>query len=610
MNINIIFESMQKRIWDRREQIYLVAILCGVVLTVVLMYYRAFFGTELTDEAFYVSEAKEMLFGNVPFAYNNSFIALGFAFLLIAIEWVYRLFVPNLEGVVLFTRLCFVTYEILTCGVIFHILQKKTKKSNALLLSGLLLPTVGYLPNFSYNTIPSFTLLLAGCILYDVLEQEAKHKKCLLAVAGFITGIACFANPGWGGALICFAVLIVFREREKKYKLKSLLIFGVGVLAELLVVVIPICIQTSFVELWYGFYRMFINPIPADSMNPYKTWAGVIYSFIGPLRQWVMIFVPTVLFVFLCSQRYIFEEGIKLTKRKCFVLAITVGMFVHMLFLAYQGWGADTRSLWGFSAFCYMIVFLIVGIYKDERLILYLGLYPPMYAVAVIILVSYGATIERFVHAFTIVIPMLYVLLKYQVELVRIVATIITVVFIVSLGYADFHYVYGDDNFHDLTYRVESGVYKGLYTTEARSEDLPELEEYLNSIIGEDEAYAFRDLVPSAYLMVHKGTMCEMSTWEILQHAHHRNSPAPLFDYYRRRDMIPEKIIYIDFGIDENLSIVESDYRYNDWVNAYYDLVEDIDLNDTFFRVMVYQYNGTFDGNYQYWIDKYWELVK
>lgn len=73
--------------------------------------------------------------------------------------------------------------------------------------------------------------------------------------------------------------------------------------------------------------------------------------------------------------------------------------------------------------------------------------------------------------------------------------------------------------------------------------------------------------------------------------------------------MIPDKIIYVDFGRDPNLSIEDPEFRYNDWVNAYYDLVEDVNLNGTYRRIMVYQYNGTFDGDYQYWIDTYYELI-
>lgn len=598
-------------VWGKRENIYTFIVLCGVVLTAVLMYYRAFFGTELTDGAYYVSEAKEILNGNVPFAYNNSSKAVGFTFLLIAVEAVYGLFVPNLEGVFLFCKLCFVTYKIIIAFIVYCILQRKGKKSHALLMAGLLIVVDGYMQLFSYNYVPMFNMLLAGCLLYDVIEQDAPRKKLKIAAAGFLTSIGCFANPGWGVALIVFTTLIIIRISDKKDRINTLVWFYGAVLAEVLIVFVPIAIQTSISELWYGIYRLFINPIPMDAMNPNKTWAGVIDSFRGPLKQWLKIFVPVSIFTFIFSKRYISENNEKLTTGQCATLSVTAAMFLHILYLCYAYRGSTSViQLWGFMAFCYTIVFLVIKTFKNEKIVWYLAIYPPVYAVAEIILLSNGANVGRFVNAYTVLIPILYVLLKNKTELVRIMATLMAGFIIIAYGYAGFHYVYRDGNFHDLTARVESGVYKGNYTTPARAHDLPELEEYLNSIIGEDETYAFRDNVPSAYLMVHTGKVCEISTWDILQHSYHRNSPAVLFDYYRRRDMIPDKIIYIDFGRDENLSIVEEDYRYNDWVNAYYDLVEDIELNETYFHVMVYQYNGTFNGDYQWWIDNYWNLVK
>lgn len=608
------FERLKEKyniVWDKRETIYTIIILCGVIFTAVLMYYRAFFGTELTDGAYYVSEAKEILNGNVPFAYNNSSKAVGFTFLLIAVEAIYGLFVPNLEGVFLFCKLCFVTYKVVIAFFVYWILQRRGKKSHALLMSALLIVVDGYMQLFSYNYVPMFNMLLAGCLLYDVIEQDAPRKKLEIVAAGFLTSIGCFANPGWGVALIVFTALIIIRISDKKDRVSILLWFYGAVIAEVLIVFIPISIQTSVSELWYGLYRLFINPIPMDAMNLNKTWAGVIDSFRGPLKQWIKIFVPVSIFTFFFSKRYISEKNEKLTTGQCVTLSVTAAMLLHILYLCYAYRGnTSVIQLWGFTAFCYSIVFIIIRAFKYEKIVWYLAIYPPIYAMAEIILLSNGATIERFVNAYTVLIPILYVLLKNKSELIRIMATVMTGAVILAYGYAGFHYVYRDDNFHNLTTRVESGVYKGNYTTPARAHDLPELEEYLNRIIGEDETYAFRDNVPSAYLMVHTGKVCEISTWDILQHSYHRNSPAVLFDYYRRRDMIPDKIIYIDFGRDANLSIVEDDYRYNDWVNAYYDLVEDIELNETYFHVMVYQYNGTFDGDYQWWIDNYWELVK
>ena len=600
-----------KKLWERREDIYTGLIFLSVVFTIILMYYRAFFGTELTDEAYYVSEAKEMLNGNIPFAYNNSSKALGFTFLLIPIEALYKLFVPDFTGMFLFTRLCFVTYKVAIWSWVYSIFLRKLKKSHALLLSALLLPINGYLQNFSYNTIPELTMFLAGCLLYDVIEQDVTHKKVKLIVAGFMAGIACFANPGWAVALIVFIVLMLSYVRGKFEKIRILSYFSCAFFMQVFIVIVVISIRTSFSEFWYGFYRLFIDPIPTDPINPYKTWGGVIDSFRGPLKQWITFFVPVSIFTFIFSSKYVSEDGKKLSKKQYVLLSITSAMFLHLTYISYTNRGTTNLPyMWAFAAFGYMIVFMLTRIYREEKIIWYLGIYPLIYTVAEILFLSNNANIGRFTNAYTILIPILYVLLKNKSKLVRILAIILVSTLIVSLGYVDFHYIYRDENFHSLNYKVQSGVYKGIYTTKARSKDLPEFEKYLNSIIGEDETYAFRDNVPSAYLMVHKGKVCDISTWDILQHSYQRNSPAILFDYYRRRDMIPDKIIYVDFGRDANLSIIEPEYRYNDWVNEYYDLVEDIELNDTYFHVMVYQYNGTFDGDYQWWIDTYWELIK
>lgn len=599
------------KIWDKRETVYTFVLLCGVIMTAALMYVRAFYGTELTDEAYYVAEAKEMLNGNIPYAYASYTQATGFLFILIAIEAVYKLFVPDLTGVFLFSRLCFVTCKVLACFVVYRVLERRTKKYHALLLSAIILPMWGYLQNFSYNTIPQLMMLMAGCLLYDVIEQDAPYKKTKTIISGFITAIGCFANPGWGVALIVFVFLILFRVSDKKEKARMLALFLGAVLTEVFVVAVPIVIQTSFSKLWYGFYRLFINPIPVDSLNTDKAWAGVVNSFIEPVKMWIKIFIPVVLISFAFSRRYISENGEKLSKRQCLTLSITAGLLVHLRYLSYEDRGNTSFVYnWAFGVFCYMLIYMVTKHYKEEKIIWYLGLYPVMFAVAEIMLVSVGADIGRFVNVYTVTIPVLCVLFKHKVELIRIASTIIAVLLIISYGYVDFHYVYRDENFRALDYKVQSGVYKGIYTTEARSEDLPELEEYLNSVIEEGDTYAFRDNVPGAYLMIHKGTVCDISTWDALQYSYHRNSPAQLFDYYRVRDMIPDKIIYVDFGRDENLSIEDPEYRYNDWVNAYYDLVQDIDLNETFYHVMVYQYNGTFDGDYQYWIDMYWEPVE
>lgn len=601
-----------KEIWCKREKIYILLIWSGVALIIALMFYRVFFGTEITDEAHYVSEAKEMLNGNIPFACNNSSKALGFAFLLIPVIAIYKSFVPDLAGIFLCTRLCFVIYKVIIWYVIYRVFQRRLNKTHALLVSALIIPgcTIGYIQNFSYNTVPVLNMFLAGCLLFDIIEQNAPHKWEKILAAGFMTGIACFANPGWTVALLVFLTIILIRITDPREKMRMITLFCIAFMAEVLIVTVPICIQTSFADFWEGVYLLFINPIPVDPLNPGKTLESIITSFKGVVKNWIVIFVPVCSVTYIFSRTYIYEDGRKLSKRQYMIFSITIAMFFCLGYIAYM-YKEDGNLLYqlGFAACGYMIVFAMAGAFKEEKLIWYLGIYPLLYTLAAIIMLSYSAGVSRFINSYTILPLIIFTLLKNKSELVRLFATVIAIMIIVSLGYANFHYIYRDAKFEDLNFKVESGVYKGLYTSQARANDLPELEEYLNKIIDEDDTYAFRDNVPSAYLMMHKGKVCEISTWDALQYSYNRNSPSLLFDYYKRRSMIPDKIIYVDYGRDDKLSIEDPEYRYNDWVNEYYDLVEDIELNETFSRVMVYQYNGTFDGDYQYWIDAYWKLV-
>ena len=67
--------------------------------------------------------------------------------------------------------------------------------------------------------------------------------------------------------------------------------------------------------------------------------------------------------------------------------------------------------------------------------------------------------------------------------------------------------------------------------------------------------------------------------------------------------------MYIDWGRDDELSAEDPDFRYNDWLNAYYTQQEEVALDGTFRRVLVYRYNGTFDGDIQRWVDQYYNVV-
>lgn len=595
--------------WNKKEKAYDWLVFAGCALSVIMMYARVFFGTEITDEAYYIADALGMLNGNVPFVFNNASKITGSFFLLIPQLFIYRLFVPDCEGVFLFTRLSFVTFRLIILFVIYLIIRKSAKRSHALLLIGLMIPCYGGgIQNYSYNTVPFWLCLLTAFILYDAIEQNAKHAQLEIIISGFLSAVTCIANPGYGMAVIVFLAIIFLRIKEKKVRCRYLLEYLAGALLGGFIVFLPIIFLTSIQELWYGLYRLYIEPFPVKPLV-YKDWHGIILELKEYTKVIGIVFVATWILVYMFSKRYICENEKRLSDRECALLAVTSGILADILCI-FLKFGTDLLvCILGFLALLSLIPFCILKLYKGNSLFYYIGVYPILYSIAEIILVASGAGIGRFYYSFPVLIIIFMVLLDSKSELIRVVTTISIVVCILQIGFADFKHIYRDDGITALDYKVENGVYKGVYTSASRLNDLPELEAYLNSVIEEDEIYAFRDNVPGAYLMMHHGIECEISTWDIMQYSYGRNTPAIVFDYYKRRNMIPDKIVYIDYGRDANLSIEDANFRYNDFVNEYYDLVEDIRLNDTFYHVMVFKNNGSFDGNYDYWINTYYEIL-
>jgi len=163
----------------------------------------------------------------------------------------------------------------------------------------------------------------------------------------------------------------------------------------------------------------------------------------------------------------------------------------------------------------------------------------------------------------------------------------LTIFLIILCEVNGLRYVYRDDDLKALTYRVTNGVFKGIYTSEQNAKDTMELEEYIKNITQKDDYIAFRDNVPVGYLFMN-GHICDIRTWDCMQYTYGMNDPAALYSYYERREKIPDKIIYVDYGRDQTLSIDKSDFLYNIFVKDNYKLESDIKFNDTYKRVMLF----------------------
>ncbi len=579
-------------------------VLSAVLLAAAAMLAKAFFGTELTDEAYYVADALGMLRGNLPYVYNDFSLGTGSAFLLIPPLWIYEMLVPDGEGVFLFSRISFLAFHLACIAGIYLLLKRHVRRLNAMLFALILIPFINQgIMNYSYNTIPAILFCLVALLLFDGVEDPRRGSAAESFAAGFFSGIAVFANPGYAFAVLFFLILIPLRS-AKKSRLRNLLSYIAGGVLEILAVFTPLLCISGAEALWQGLEPMFTDKFPV----PPQSSEGLLSKL--TIFAWVagrMAVVLTLGFLSVSAllSRKTGKKGGK--EEKDLALRLTMALtvcFYSLLYLIVQA-SDDVPCRFGVLAAILFALTLLRRQDRDFPLLYYCGIYPILYVWMQVLLISTSDTVVRFWACLPVLFAILLLLLEKGEKPVRTAAFAAVLLCTFLQGYTLLRFPYRDAQTGELTARVESGVYKGIRTTPERARDLPELEEYLNSVVGGDERYAFLDNVPCAYLMMHGGQMCDISSWDVLNYSYGRNMPSKLFDYYRRRGAVPDVIVYIDIGRDPEMSIENEEYRFNDFVLAYYDMTEETKPNATFSHVMVFRYAGGFDGDIERWIEDY-----
>ena len=578
--------------------LYELFLLLCCIASAVLLYVRAFYGVDLTDESFYLSEGLTALQGNLPYAFANMHFSVKGYFLFFPQLWLYRWLVPSLEGVVLFSRLSFLTFRLLILFFFWRLLKKHFPRSDALLITAYSVIYVGSsILNYSYNTIPILLLPVAALLLYDVLEKAGGYSAGKLLLTGFLSSLCVFAHASASMAVLTFLVLILLRS-NRGCRGRNVLLYAVGGIAEILLVFLPILFQTGWAALWEGlwsFAEPYLPDLSSTALGETLLW--------GLSRILILAIGVGLLFVarwlWRCLQKW--QDGKNRANRLNFLLLLSliVGLPAMALVMEYRYYG----DCIGILVTVYTIFFLCTGVPQKDKIFWYFGVYPLLISFSLAFLTGTNSPLGRFGFSTTAIFGILLILLRSDEKRIRRATVLVTLLLMALTLFCQIRFVYRDEPLAELTTRVESGIYKSLYTTEEQAKDIPELEQYLNSVIEPGEKVAFRDNVPGAYLMNQNGLPWDLKTWDCMQYSYGWNSPRKLYAYYERMDSIPDKIIYIDFGRDDCLSIESDWFRYNDFVNEYYDLTEDICLNDTFYHILVYENNGCFDGDYEAWLN-------
>lgn len=575
---------LEKILSDRKFMLLLQVLFVGVCFG--FLVYRVYFGIDFTDEGWYVAEPYVVAKGAVPIAnlWNQS---PGFAVPLAVLFKTYLIINKGTEGIILFSRLLYVVW-LLGIGVLYVVLIPRTREAGKFnpIIVLMVFSTVCYsLFDINYNTIGLVYLLLA-CLLVLNDTKSLKWKTIQCLAGGVIMARAFIATPALCLAVVALAVVLFVRDKKallfyfSGMMIAAALYFGYVIISGwkmsdvingmyytlhdyayfklpylqtvfesiefLLRYLFPLFLYFATEAIFYYMFRVKENknrPISRLSIESVSAIHILIFLVIGIVLgdpdRWSWFGAPVLLIK--CFLYY--SDKIELRKTIVVTSTVTLLYFVTYLFASWtSNYGFGEREFWLSIPTCMTVYSICVLIGADNpyigRIVLIIGL--------------------------------------------------LCIAFI-SIKKA-FSYVYRDDSMDQLNYRVESGIWKGLYTTEQRSKDVIALEEEIRRMTDNTKNVMFLDWVSFAYLMT-DSELCAPSTLDTCLYSYDINDASILYDYFSLAKSVPQSIIYVDYGRDaEGWSFERDDWRFNKFVRSFYSPDEAFDCQT--FRVLKCTLNG------------------
>lgn len=601
--------SMAKNMNMRKSKFaFNVVFIMLFVFLIFVMLVRTLFGIEITDEAYYVAEGRTVLEGNLPYALNNS-NTVGMTLLMIPFIWIYRFIVPDYEGLFLYMRIGYVVFKSVLALIGFQLLKKKVGDFFAACSSLTMLAYHINIQNFSYNSIPAALVYFIGVVLLYLQDNmnNCGYEWAGYAIAGYLSAIVVFAHPAHATTVLLFIIFLILFN----VGIKSIFAFIMGGILQIVVLFLPIISQTGIDALLQGILEYRHNVSIIERAKPSEV-INNIWSEYGQI--WKIMIFGVLFFIFasfIIKRKIKYANEVRSLKdrdeRKKIILG--AAFFSLILGLIYIFIHIDVSvEIASIGACAVFVEVILLFFFPKDEAVWFIGVPNICFCFFEAFMTNSNSVGSRFVYA----VPALCVLFicagnlckvnKYEYayndqsvgEKITLQSVgkysfaVFTVGVIIACEINGLRYVYRDSPLEELKYKVSQGIYKGIYTSKQNAEDTMELEKYIKNHTNSDELIAFRDNVPVGYLFMN-GKICDIRTWDCMQYSYGRNDPSALYAYYERSGNTPDKIIYIDFGQDESLSIDDKEYLYNTFVHEKYFLDEEIHLNDTYKKVIIYK---------------------
>ena len=578
------------------------------LITLVFAWYRLSLGAEMTDEAFYIAEMRFVAKGALPIVELWTQMP-GFPIIFSWLTSLHESITGSTEGLFLFMRRAYFVFKILTFIAVFFLLRRYLRPQAIALFLITLIPFSPHNINmFSYNTISLFFQLLAGAILVRIVlcKQDKRSALFLSAGAGGImalTALAYITQIIIGGIFAAFLFIIFIREKRP---LRVPLMYILCGFSTAMLIASGLAIAAGGFDRIFAGLRVILKngqyfKIPRISLTQEVT---EIHAVLGA-RLWlyalfVLIFVAISIYRAVSGTRHDIQKAQRHSTvlANVYILVLSVYLLFYLIGTTKNNTTPSLGEVLESALFPLpFIVFLSAANgrrFKQGVLLLFLWL-PALISLLVVSISNWSGIHGRWyllcVPA-ALSLPFLSEMLsqtngsgilktshyhspsgggKYRIGGVSgrygLIALSCLMVTVICLN--TYHHIYRDEPYTNLNTRIESGVYKGIRTTAERANGLIALEQTIQNQTAAGETVLFMDWSPFGYLMT-DANFCAPTSLDSLFYSYGLGDDAIMQKYFKMVEATPDKIIYIDFGRDEQLSIDAQNYPFNDFVNAYY----------------------------------------
>lgn len=516
-----------------------VAAVSAVML--VLFVIRLVHGVETSDEAFYNSIGYRLIKGNIPF--GDMWEVMATDSLIMAPFYLIRsIFVKGGEGLQLYSRICFMILNGIGAFGIFKFASRRIKGTYAFLTALLFWFNAPFqIYDFSYNNMANTFISLTICLMMMGFDE---YKKRYFILMGIAMAFAILAYPTMIYFCVIFPVVMLIRSRSLK-GLKSCLLYAAGGIGTAIPVVIFIAAHTGFSGLIKNI-QYILSSDTAHSLEAGHILYQIKDAFIfltDPFSNFGIVFMiwvaamtitaairktrpaaicMTVMYPLVCGYFCAVQGGVKAVMNFIFCMIFIAPAAV---FLSESGAARIKEFMLEFGLG--LLVYFVLSFSTGGG---------PAQAINGLVFAAVASVIMMAESASSFSGPKLSSIMVYSLVIFAVASEILCF----------YRGIYRDDPYMKLNTRVESGLYKGLYTTADRKEHLEDLGELMASLEEKDESVMILYHCCYSYMMVDM-TPKIPSTWGCFDvETYGFDNEEVFLTYLAEEDNIPDNVLIVD----------------------------------------------------------------